>query len=349
MVYGINWILKIDDAYVKRFIMNELLKVENLKICANEKNSNVTIVDNISFDLRQGETLGIVGESGCGKSITALSIMGLLKKKLHISKGKILFNDNDIASMDKNELRKLCGKDIGMIFQEPMTALNPLFTIGRQLAEPLLIHMNLTKEEAYKRSIELLAEVGIKNPQKVMKSYPHQFSGGMRQRVLIAIAISCNPSLLIADEPTTALDVIIQAQILKILRRMIKERNMSLLLISHDFGVISQMAERVAVMYSGEIVEEGKIENIIKRPNHPYTKELLGAAKEMSNGCEVLTVVKGSVPRPEHIIEGCRFAERCRNRKPICDEKRPPYIAVPDDSAKVKCWNFVHDSKNRSN
>lgn len=320
--------------------MKDLLKVENLIIQAKEKSENVTIVDNISFDLKPGQTLGVVGESGCGKSITALSIMGLLRKKLSITNGTVLFEDKDLASMNKDQLRGVCGKDIGMIFQEPMTALNPLFTIGRQLAEPLRLHLKLSKDEAHKRSIALLKEVGIKDAENVLHCYPHQFSGGMRQRVLIAIAISCNPSLLIADEPTTALDVIIQAQILKILKKLIKERNMSLLLISHDLGVISQISERVIVMYSGEIVEEDTIENLIDRPQHPYTKKLLAAAQEMSNGCGKLTVVKGSVPRPEEVIEGCKFAARCQQRRSICGTARPPFNVRINDRARVKCWKY---------
>jgi len=320
--------------------MKELLKVEELTIQANEKFQNVTIVDQVSFTLEPGKTLGVVGESGCGKSITALSIMGLLKKKLEISSGNILFQDKELSTMNKDTLRNICGKDIGMIFQEPMTALNPMFTIGRQLSEPLRIHLNMSKSDAYKRSIELLKEVGIKDAETVLNCYPHQFSGGMRQRVLIAIAISCNPSLLIADEPTTALDVIIQAQILKLLKRLIVERNMSLLLISHDLGVISQIAERVIVMYSGEIVEEDTIENIIGKPQHPYTKKLLAAAQEMSAGFGMLTVVKGSVPRPEEIIKGCKFAERCEQKSAICDARRPPFNMALNGCGRVKCWLY---------
>ena len=323
--------------------MREVLKVEALRINAIDKRETVTIIDDISFKLEQGETLGIVGESGCGKSITALGIIGLLKKNQVIDHGSILFKGKELTSMSKGDLRNICGKEIGMIFQEPMTALNPFFSIGRQLREPLILHMNMTKSQASKRSIELLEEVGIKNAETVLKSYPHQFSGGMRQRVLIAIAISCNPSLLIADEPTTALDVIIQAQILRILKRLIKNRNMSLLLISHDFGVISQMSKKIGIMYAGELVEEGRVEDMMTIPNHPYTKALLSAAKEMNSSSKTLTVLKGSVPRPGMIINGCRFADRCNIKTSICEKQKPKMIEITP-STWVRCWN-VKDAR----
>lgn len=320
--------------------MEKLLEIENLKIVAKDKKQKITIVDNISFDICRGQTLGIIGESGCGKSMTALSIMSLLRKNIYLEDSRILFKGENLALMDKKELRSLCGKDIAMVFQEPMTALNPLLTIGRQLSEAIILHMKLSKKKAYERSIELLDEVGIKNPQSVLKSYPHQFSGGMLQRVVIAIAISCNPSLLIADEPTTALDVVIQAQILRLMRRLIKERNMAMLLISHDFGVISQMTDRALVMYSGEIVEEDVIENIINSPKHPYTKKLLLAARELSEGSKELSVVKGSVPRPEQQIVGCKFKDRCEEGLKVCSKERPPMFYLGENQMRVKCWKY---------
>lgn len=319
--------------------MRDLLTLDGLEIQAKESFGNVTIVKNISFSLKPGQTLGIVGESGCGKSITALSILGLLRKKLKITNGKIVFNGKDLTAMTKEELREVCGKEIGMVFQEPMAALNPLFTIGRQLEEPLRIHLKLSKKDAHNKCIELLKDVGINDAENVLKCYPHEFSGGMRQRVLIAIAISCNPMLLIADEPTTALDVTIQVQILKIIKKLISEKNMSLLLISHDLGVISQMSEHVVVMYSGEIVEEDTVENIINNPQHPYTKKLLASAMELTNCCDSLSVVEGSVPRPEEVMEGCKFAPRCEKCKPICVKKRPPLATKLQGYGSVKCWN----------
>lgn len=317
--------------------MEDLLKIKNLKIEVKSKEKDITIVEEISLNIKKGETLGVVGESGCGKSVTALSIVGLLGNKLRIG-GRIFFEEKELTAMNKRQLRRLCGKEIGVVFQEPMTALNPMFKIGRQLSEPLRLHLKLSKKEAYQRSIELLREVGIKDEESVLNCYPHQFSGGMRQRVLIAIAISCNPKLLIADEPTTALDVITQAQILSLLKSLIKKRNMSLLLISHDLGVISQMSERVAVMYAGEIVEEDTLANLLKSPGHPYTEKLLSAAREISSQCDQLPVVRGSVPRPEELIQGCKFSKRCEAAKSICYEVRPSFESLKTVSRRVKCW-----------
>ncbi len=318
--------------------MSEVLTIENLEIKAKGKNGTVTILDNIFLSLKPGQTLGIVGESGCGKSITALSILGLLNKHISITGGRISFRENVISTMKERELKKIRGREIGMIFQEPMTALNPLFSIGRQLAEPLRAHLKMSKREAYSQSIELLNDVGIKEAEKVLKCYPYELSGGMRQRVLIAIAISCKPLLLIADEPTTALDVTVQAQVLSIMKRLITEKSMSLLLISHDLGVISQMCERVIVMYSGEIVEEDTTENIINNPKHPYTKKLLLSAKELVEGRSNLTIVNGSVPRPEEIISGCKFSARCEESQSLCINKRPPIALKLNGSGRVRCW-----------
>lgn len=318
--------------------MSKLLSIENLEIKAEDRQGDVTILDNISFHIQPGETLGIVGESGCGKSLTALSILGLLNRNMDITGGTIRFGDKVLSRMDAKELRKVCGKEIGMIFQEPMSALNPLLTIGRQLAEPLRAHLKMTKKEAHQRSLQLLEAVGIKAPEQVLKSYSYELSGGMCQRILIAIAISCDPGLLIADEPTTALDVTVQAQVLRIIKKLIQDKGMSLLLISHDFGVISQMSERVIVMYSGEIVEEDTIENIVKDPKHPYTKKLLQSARELAEGRESLTTVQGSVPRPEEIMEGCKFLPRCEERVGKCIRNRPPLTVKSKGSGRVRCW-----------
>lgn len=273
--------------------MKPLLEVKNLSIQARDGNEVVSLVKDISFSIREKEVLGIVGESGSGKSMTALSIMGLLKKNINVNEGIINFSDQDLTKISKKALRKMCGKDMGIVFQEPMMALNPFFKIGKQVSEPLIQHLKLTKNAAYDRSVELLNEVGISDAKRVMKTYPHELSGGMRQRVLIAIALSCNPKLVIADEPTTALDVIIQNQILTLLKKLIKERETSLLIISHDFGVISKMADNVAVMYDGEIVEMGTKEVVLKKPKHAYTNALLKAAYEMHTDVERLTVPSG--------------------------------------------------------
>ncbi|WP_338536475.1 ABC transporter ATP-binding protein [Helicovermis profundi] len=303
---------------------------------ARDKNETVTIVEDVSFSIGEKEILSIVGESGCGKSMTALGLIGLLKKNQYISEGAILFKDKNFTDMTASDIRKICGKDIGIIFQEPMMSLNPFFKIGKQIEEPLVQHLKMSKKEARKRSVELLEEVGIHDASKVAKSYSHELSGGMKQRVLIAIAISCNPSLIIADEPTTALDVIIQAQILDLLKKLIFEREMSLLLISHDFGVISQMADKVAVMYAGEIIEIGTIDKIMSYPKHPYTKALLQAANEINTNCSRLSIIEGNVPRPGDLINGCKFANRCYKKENKCMKEKPHWYY--HDGLKTKCW-----------
>lgn len=319
--------------------MKNLLSVDNLEIGISNKKELLKIVNGVSFDLNYGETLGIVGESGCGKSVTALSIMGLLGREIGILNGTINFESKEISSYKDSDLRKLCGKSMGMIFQEPMTALNPMFTIGKQLSDAQILHLGIKKKEAYDNSEKLLKSVGIDNAKEVLKSYPHEFSGGMRQRVLIAMAISCNPSLVIADEPTTALDVVIQGQILKIIKTLVEEKNMSLLLISHDLSVIAHMTKRVIVMYAGEVVEEDRTENIIYNPKHPYTKALVESAFELrSDSQDHLNVVSGTVPRPEEKIIGCKFAKRCKYCMDICNKKKPSLKEKISHNGKVRCW-----------
>lgn len=319
--------------------MDNLLNVENLEIGIARKKDRLKIVNGVSFKLNYGESLGIVGESGCGKSVTALSLMGLLGREIEILSGKINFESKEISSYKDSELRKLCGKSMGIIFQEPMTALNPMFTIGKQLSDPQRLHLGLSKEEAHANSEKLLKSVGIDNAREVLKSFPHEFSGGMRQRVLIAMAISCNPSLVIADEPTTALDVVIQGQILRIIKDLVEEKNMSLLLISHDLSVISHMTKRVIVMYAGEVVEEDSTENIINNPQHPYTIGLVRSAFELrADNQDDLNIIDGSVPRPEEEIMGCKFAKRCEFCMDICTEKKPVFKEKTNHKGRVRCW-----------
>lgn len=323
--------------------MKDLLRIEALSIEAVHKKGNLKLAENVSLLVRTGETVGIIGESGCGKSITALSILGLTERNIRISEGEIYFEDVCLNKLPVKELRKICGKKIGMIFQEPMTALNPVFTVEQQLIAPMKEHLKLPKEQMKQRCLELMRDVGIANPERVLKSYPHQLSGGMRQRIVIAIAISCKPQLLIADEPTTALDVTIQLQILFIIKKLVRENKMSLLIISHDMGVISMLAERICVMYGGEIVEEGSCEQIINHAMHPYSSRLIEAAKELNEGSKQLSIVEGNVPRPEEIIKGCKFAERCIFCEEKCLQEKPPYISK--ENGFVKCWKFVKESK----
>lgn len=319
----------------------ELLRLENIGIYAHENGGNIQITNDVSFSLESGKTMGIIGESGCGKSITALSIMNLTSKHIKIDEGKLYFKGECISQLSPKELRKLCGSKIGMVFQEPMTALNPVFTIEQQMADPIRLHLGLAKNEIHARCVDLLTSVGIKDPEGTLKCYPHQLSGGMRQRVVIAMAISCGPELLIADEPTTALDVTIQLQILYILKKLIRENNMSLLIISHDMGVISMLSETIAVMYAGEIVEQDTRENIMSRAAHPYTAKLINAARELNTGCEELTVVEGSVPRPGEKIKGCKFAERCEFACQKCFETHPSLEKKPDGKGMVRCWKYT--------
>lgn len=323
--------------------MCKLLNIENLTIVANEKNRKVKITDNVSLSLNSGESMGIIGESGCGKSITALSILGLNNPNINIIDGNIFFENICLNKLSSGSLRKICGSKIGMIFQEPMTALNPVFTIEQQLSEPLKIHLKLSKSAIKSKCIELLESAGIKNASAMLKYYPHQLSGGMRQRVVIAMAIACKPKLLIADEPTTALDVTIQAQILHIIKKLIKENNMALLIISHDIGVISKLSQEVSVMYSGEIIEQDSKTNIIENPMHPYSEKLINSAKELNNGCNHLSVVNGSVPRPEENIMGCKFAARCEFCRNICKEKKPSLIKKNNGNGYVRCWKYTND------
>ncbi|HEB75243.1 MAG TPA: ABC transporter ATP-binding protein [Nitrospirae bacterium] len=316
-----------------------LLKIKDLDILFRKKDRSDAAVSGLELDIRPGETFGLAGESGCGKSITALSIMGLLPDAARAT-GEILFRMPetgeviDLLSLDEAALRSLRGKEIGMVFQEPMTSLNPVFTIGYQIAEVLTTHEGLSKRAATERAVELLRLVRIPSPGQRIKDYPHQLSGGMRQRVMIAMAVACNPSLLIADEPTTALDVTIQAEILNLLHDVKEERGMSVLLITHDLAIISENAERVAVMYAGRIVETAPVERLFQWPAHPYT---LGLIQSLPVSREIkLKPIPGSVPAPDELPPGCKFSTRCTYRTTACDIEEPALRLIEEDH-RVRC------------
>jgi len=312
-----------------------LLEIKNLSVRFPSKTAVMHAVDGVSLSLEAGEVLGIVGESGSGKSVTMMALMGLVSFPGQISADKLVFDGHDLLKLSERERRRLIGKDMAMIFQDPTTSLNPCFTVGFQMAETLKLHMGMDKAAARKRSIELLEQVGIPAPESRLGVYPHQLSGGMSQRVMIAMAIACNPKLLIADEPTTALDVTIQAQILDLLRNLQKERNMALVLITHNMGVVSEMAQRVAVMYAGQIMEERNAQTIFENPQHPYTDALLAAMPERSDGMTRLATIPGMVPGLFDRPKGCLFAPRCMYANSHCRDQRP---ALRDwQSGLVRC------------
>ena len=308
-----------------------LLEVKNLKTQFRVDEGSFNAVDEVSFRLEEGRSLGIVGESGCGKSVTSLSIMGLVQNPGKIIAGEILFRGKNLLKISEEAMRSIRGNEIAMIFQEPMTSLNPVFTIGNQIDEAIIQHNpKLKKAEVKTRTIQILKTVGIPAPEKRYDEYPHQLSGGMRQRVMIAIAISCNPQLLIADEPTTALDVTIQAQILDLIRKLQKEYHAGLILITHDLGVVAEMCQDVVVMYAGRIIEYGTIEDIFYRPKHPYTRGLLDSIPHFETGKKMkeLKTIKGLVPSLMSLPDGCRFRDRCPSATEICAQKYPDYTTV---------------------
>jgi dipeptide transport system ATP-binding protein len=312
-----------------------LLEIENLSVEFPSKNSVMHAVEGVSLSLDVGDVLGIVGESGSGKSVTMMALMGLVSYPGRVTADKLRFDGHDLLALSGSERSKLTGKDVAMIFQDPTTSLNPCFTVGFQLAETLKLHLKLDAKAAKVRSIELLEQVGIPAPESRLKIFPHQMSGGMNQRVMIAMAIACNPKLLIADEPTTALDVTIQAQILDLLRSLQKERGMALVLITHNMGVVSEMAQRVAVMYAGQIMEEQKADALFATPQHPYTEALMAALPERSDGLKRLTTIPGMVPGLYDRPTGCLFAPRCNYAVDSCRAQRPPLQAR--QSSLVRC------------
>ncbi len=315
-----------------------LLKVENLRIEFPTRRGTLVAVDDISFHIDEGEVLGVVGESGAGKSLTGSAIIGLLEPPGRIAGGKVLLEGQDIANLPYELIRRIRGRHIGMVFQDPLTSLNPLYTVGRQLTETILTHSEMSPQEARQRAIELLSEVGIPSPQLRIDQYPHQFSGGMRQRVVIALALCVNPRLIIADEPTTALDVSIQAQIISLLKKLCREHGAAVMLITHDMGVIAETADRVAVMYAGRLAEVGPVEDVIMRAKHPYTHGLMGSIPKMGHDTERLEQIEGSMPRLTEIPTGCAFNPRCPKAFDRCVAQRPDLMQV--DSSQVACWLF---------
>lgn len=308
----------------------KLVDIRNLRTHFYTEDGVVPAVDGVSLYVRRGETLGVVGESGCGKSVTSLSVMRLIPNPPgKIVEGEIFFEGQDLLKLSESQMRKIRGNDISMIFQEPMTSLNPVYTIGDQISEAIQLHQGLNYKEATAKAVEMLRLVGIPLPERRVKEYPHQLSGGMRQRVMIAMALSCNPKLLIADEPTTALDVTIQAQILELMKKLKKELGMAIMLITHDLGVVAEMAERVVVMYGGKVVEEGDVFSIYKTPLHPYTEGLLRSIPRLDTDTEAkLHVIEGVVPNPLHLPVGCRFHPRCPYVIDKCKESQPPLEQV---------------------
>ncbi|WP_413465962.1 ABC transporter ATP-binding protein [Metabacillus litoralis] len=322
----------------------KILQIKNLKVSFQSEKKLIPAVDDISLDLVEGEILGIVGESGSGKSVTSLSTMGLIPSPPgKIEHGEILFNERDLTKLNEKEMRKIRGNQISMIFQEPMTSLNPLFTIGNQLIEALKLHTKQPKKELRDRTIQLLKLVGIPRADELINEYPHQLSGGMRQRVMIAMAMACNPQVLIADEPTTALDVTIQAQILTLMKELNQKMNTSIILITHDLGVVAEICDRVLVMYSGQIVEQGDVHTILKNPKHPYTMGLLKSVPDIRGKKERLYSIPGNVPRPGSIIQGCRFAARCEEVFGQCLEETPDLYSMEKQDHNVRC--FLHKVK----
>ena len=318
-----------------------LLSVKNLSTEFPVKKGIVRAVEDVSFDVDQGEILAIVGESGSGKSVTSLSIMGLLAEPGHVAGGSLEFEGKDLATLSEKQYRELRGNDMAMIFQEPMTSLNPVYRVGKQIVEAIRTHEKVSKAEAKDRAVDLLRKVGIPSPEARINDYPHQMSGGMRQRVMIAMALACNPKLLIADEPTTALDVTIQAQILDLLRRLRDDTGMAVLLITHDLGVVSETADRVVVMYCGQVVEEAEVRTLFDHPMHPYTLGLLKSIPRLEDDdSKRLYMIKGMVPNPLEMPPGCHFSDRCDSCMDICRTKVPELVDV--DGHKVRC--FLYES-----
>jgi oligopeptide/dipeptide ABC transporter ATP-binding protein len=318
--------------------MKPLLTVQGLQTHFFTAEGVVRSVDGVDLIIGEGETVGLVGESGCGKSVTSLSIMRLIPSPPgKIVNGSIMFQDKDLVRLSEADMREIRGNDIAMIFQDPMTSLNPVFTIGEQIVETIRLHMKMDKKKALLRAIELLKQVGIPRAEQIVCEYPHRLSGGMRQRVVIAMAMACNPKLLIADEPTTALDVTIQAQILDLMRKLKKENGTSILMITHDLGVVAEMCDRVVVMYGGKVVEEADVHTLFSSPAHPYTKGLLQSIPSLDDEKEWLDSIPGNVPIPSEMPAGCKFAPRCAYATDRCHAEEPP-LYVLAGGQKSRCF-----------
>ncbi len=328
--------------------MEYLLDVEQLTTEFNNEQGPLTVVDRVSFNVKKGEIMGIVGESGCGKSVTSLSILGLLGKSGKVSNGKITYNGKNLLKLTEKEMRKMRGKEISMIFQDPMTSLNPVLTIGKQIEEMIRQHKRTKKSEIKKEVIQLLKLVEMPRPEEIYAEYPHRLSGGMKQRVMIAMALACKPSLLIADEPTTALDVTVQAQILDLLKSLKVELGMAILIITHDLGVVAEMCDRVIVMYAGQVVETGDTRQVLRKPKHPYTIGLIGATPKQGKGETRLKSIPGQVPTPDQFSRGCHFADRCSHVMDICHQKEPGVVEFENQTSS-KCWLYNSKESNQWN
>lgn len=327
-----------------------LLEVENIQTHFPTRAGLVRAVNDVSFSVGEGELIGLVGESGCGKSITALSIMRLIYPPGKIAAGSIRFKGEELTTVSEDRMREIRGNDIAMIFQDPMTSLNPVYTVGEQIAEALRLHRKLDKKAAWTAAIEAMREVSIPSPERRANDYPHQLSGGMRQRVMIAMALACDPELLIADEPTTALDVTIQAQILELLDELRRTRKLAVLLITHDLGVVAETADRVCVMYTGKIVEESGVDVLFAEPKHPYTRGLFNSVPKLSTDAiereTRLQTIEGTVPSPTDLPPGCHFAPRCKYRMPECELGEIPLYQL-EDGVKVRCILFDEERRDR--
>ena len=317
---------------------NNILEIKNLHTYFYTDSGVIKSVDGVDIELREGSTLGIVGESGSGKSVTALSVMGLLMGTTgKVAEGEILFEGRDLTKLDDEERRKMRGEKISMIFQEPMTSLNPVMKIGDQITECILMHNNISKQEAWDKAVEMLKLTGVPRVERMMKEYPFQLSGGQRQRVMIAMALVCKPKILIADEPTTALDVTIQAQILDLMENLKQKTGTSILFITHDLGVVAEVCDDVVVMYSGRVVEKGDVRSIFSSPSHPYTKGLLASIPKLGECAEELESIPGNVPNPKYMPQGCKFAPRCSCAFDKCREEEPGFYDVGEGHMS-RCW-----------
>ncbi|MBR5043752.1 MAG: ABC transporter ATP-binding protein [Clostridia bacterium] len=323
-----------------------LLEINHLHTFFHTKKGTVKAVNDVSYTLEPGKTIGIVGESGSGKSVSAMSILRLLDENGYIDSGEILFDGKDLTKLSINELYQIRGNAISVIFQEPMTSLNPVFTVAKQLSEPFIVHQGLSKKEAWNKSLEMLYDVQIPNPEAVMRQYPHQLSGGMRQRVMIAMALACKPKILIADEPTTALDVTIQAQILRLMNNLQKEKGTAIIFITHDLGVINEMADDVVVMYCGQVVEQSSANVIFTdcKQSHPYTEGLMFSIPRLDNPNAKLEPIPGTVPHPLALPKGCKFAPRCKYCTKRCLEEEPELVEV-EPGQKIRCFYPVKEER----